>query len=147
MTSREANADLLAEITALRERVASLVRENTGLQGTLTQAQAQVAEGLEQQTATGEILRVISSSPTDVQPVFTALATSAARLCDAYDAAIFWVDGDVLRLAAHEGPIPSHPIGEGPPLVRGTPPGRAVLDRRTIHVADAQAETAEIPRR
>jgi signal transduction histidine kinase len=111
----------------------------------LTQAHAQVTEALEQQTATAEILRVISSSPTDLQPVFAAVAASAARLCDAFDAAIFQVDGDALRLVAHHGPISAHPVGQGPPLVRGTPPGRAVLDRRTIHVADTQAETDEYP--
>ena len=86
---------------------------------------------------------LISSSPTDVQPVFAAVLRSAARLCDASDAAIFQVDGDQLRLVAHEGPIPAIPLGEFP--LRGTSVGRAVLDRRTIHVADIQAETDEYP--
>src|SRR5262245_14843980 len=54
-------------------------------------------EALEQQTATSEILRVISSSPTDVQPVFETIAESAARLCDAVDVTIFQVDSDALR--------------------------------------------------
>ena len=103
-----------------------------------------LTEALEQQTATAEILRVISSSPTDVQPVFAAVLRSAARLCDAFDATIFQVDGDGLRLVAHEGPILSHPVGEFP-LIRGTTAGRAVLDRRTIHVPDVQAEVDEYP--
>jgi two-component system NtrC family sensor kinase len=102
-----------------------------------------LSEALEQKTATAEILRVISSSPTDVQPVFAAVLTSAARLCDAFDASIFQVDGDHLRLVAHEGPIPTIPLGEFP--LRGTSVGRAVLDRRTIHVPDLQAEVDEYP--
>jgi signal transduction histidine kinase/putative methionine-R-sulfoxide reductase with GAF domain len=103
-----------------------------------------LSEALERETATSEILRVISSSPTDVQPVFAAVLTSAAHLCDALDASIFQVDGDGLRLVAHGGPIPSHPVGEFP-LIRGMTVGRAVLDRRTIHVSDVQAEVDEYP--
>src|SRR5215510_9467002 len=74
----------------------------------------ELAEAHEQQTATVEILHVISSSPTDVQPVFAALLRNASRLCDAFDATIFQVDGDGLRLVAHEGPIPSSPVGAFP---------------------------------
>ena len=57
----------------------------------------ELKESLEQQTATSEILGVIASSPTDIQPVLDAVAENAARLCDASDALIFRVDGDVLR--------------------------------------------------
>jgi len=97
-------------------------------------------------TATGEILRVISSSPTDVQPVFDTIAASAARLCESFDALIFRVDGDRLRLVAHHGSIPLGTVGEFTvSLDRGTLPGRSALDGRTIHVADLQAEAAEFP--
>ncbi len=103
-------------------------------------------EALEQQTATGEILRVIASSPTDVQPVFAAVAASAARLCDAFDSVIYQRDGDVLRLVGHEGPIPIGPVGAFTiPLSRATHNGRIVLDRRTSQVADLQAEVEEYP--
>src|SRR5262249_60220736 len=96
---------------------------------------------LDQQTATSEILRVISSSPTDVQPVFTAIAQSAARLCEAFDAVVYRLDGDVLRPVAHHGSFEVGTI----PLVPGTANGRAVLERRLVHVVDLQAEAAEFP--
>src|SRR5262249_36979155 len=73
----------------------------------LTAAHSQVTEALEQQTATSEILRVISRSPTNLQPVLDAVAERAARLCSADDVKIHLVDGDMLRLAARLGPIPS----------------------------------------
>ena len=111
----------------------------------LTAAHAQVTEALEQQTATAEILRVISGSPTDVQPVFVAVLASAARLCDALDATMFRVDGNGLRLVAHEGPIPSDPVGTPRPLTPATPSARAVLEGRTIQVADIQADGGEYP--
>jgi len=102
----------------------------------------ELAEAREQQAASAEILRVISSSPTDLKPVFAEIAVRAARLCDAYDASIGQVDGNKLRLVAHYGPIPTTPVV---PLIAGALPGRAALDRQTIHVADLQAETDEYP--
>src|SRR6266545_2831351 len=110
----------------------------------VTQAHAQVSEALEQQTATTEILRVIAGSPTDLQPVMDAVTASAARLCGAYDASIFLRKGDGLDLVAHDGPLAAS-IGLRIPLVRGTTTGRSVLERRTIHVADVQAEAEEFP--
>src|SRR5262245_11357586 len=106
----------------------------------------ELSEAQEQQVATADILRVISSSPTDLHRVFAEIAASAARLCDAHDATINLVDGDFLRLVAHHGPIPViAPVGQTVPLIRGVAPGRAVLDRRTVHVADMQVETDEYP--
>ena len=65
----------------------------------------ELKESLEQQTATSEILGVIASSPTDIQPVLNVVAENAARLCEANDALILRVDGDNLRTAAKFGPI------------------------------------------
>jgi signal transduction histidine kinase len=82
-----------------------------------------------------------------VQRVLDALVESAARLCDANDASIFQVLGDSLRLVAHHGQIPTAgPVGQFTrPLVRGFVVGRAVIDRRTIHIADILAEGDEYP--
>jgi GAF domain-containing protein len=108
----------------------------------LTESYAQVTEALEQQTATAEILRVISQSPTDVQPVFDAIAHSAARLCEAFDVIVLRVHGDVLHLVAHHG---SMPAAADIPLHRGTLGGRTLIKRRLIHIQDLQAEAADFP--
>ena len=67
----------------------------------------ELKESLEQQTATSEILGVIASSPTDIQPVLDVVAENAARLCDATDAVIHRIDGDKLRSVANYGPLPA----------------------------------------
>ncbi len=114
----------------------------------VTEAHAQVTEALEQQTATSEILRVISSSPTDVQPVFEAIAASAAKLCDGLFGDVYRLDGEMLHLAAHERITPAlqQVVERVFPRVpdRQTLIGCAVLDRAVMHVADAQ-EDADVP--
>ena len=100
----------------------------------------ELKESLEQQTATSEILGVIASSPTDIQPVLDTVAENAARLCEAKDARIMLVEGNVLMSVAVFGQMPEPPHGEGTPIGRGWPSGRAVVDRETVHVHDLAAE-------
>jgi signal transduction histidine kinase/putative methionine-R-sulfoxide reductase with GAF domain len=106
----------------------------------------ELKESLEQQTATSEILGVIASSPTDVQPVLDVVAANAARLCESIDAQIFRLEGNILRRAAVYGGIPAGQIGEEIAVERGWLSGRAVVDRQVIHVHDLEAEPeAEFP--
>jgi signal transduction histidine kinase/CheY-like chemotaxis protein len=104
-----------------------------------------LTETLEQQAATTEILRVISSSPTDVQPVLEAVVEHAARLCDVPDGEIFRIEGEVLRLAAKIGPHPFWSVGEAAPINRDWVTGRAVVDRKILHVHDLSTSDAEFP--
>ncbi len=97
-----------------------------------------LTEALQQQTATSEILRVIASSPTDIQPVLDAVAESAARLCESYDAQIFRLENDVVHRVASYGPLLI--AMEHTPLNRQSPAGRAMVDRQSIHVHDLAAE-------
>ncbi len=100
----------------------------------------ELKEALEQQTATSEILGVIASSPTDVQPVLDIVAENAARLCDATDAVIHRIDGDKLLSVANYGSLPTR-RGEGRlvPMDRDSVPGRTVIDLRTLHIHDLAA--------
>ena len=104
----------------------------------------ELTEALEQQTATSEILGVIASSPTDLQPVLDTVAESAARLCDSQDAQIYRVDGDMMRKVARYGTVPDGiPLGSTRRISRGSNTGRAIVDRETVHIHDMLAEREE----
>src|SRR5262249_27976527 len=114
-----------------------LFQELTHRTGELETSNAQLREALEQQTATSEILSVIASSPTDIQPVLNVVAENAVRVCSAEDASIRLVEGNVLQLVAHHGPIP--PGAPQRPIDRSSGAGRAVVDRQIIHIEDMRA--------
>ena len=103
-------------------------------------------EGLEQQTAISEILRTISSSPTDVKPVLEAIADRAVALCGASAASIHLTDGNVLRHVASKGESPEEADATALlPISRDSLSGRAVLEHKTLHVHDILDQASEYP--
>src|SRR5262249_6538414 len=118
--------------------------ENVRLFTELQSRNSELTESLEQQTATSEVLQVISRSPSDVEPTFEVIAASAARLCEAVEGTVFRYDGTLIHIAAHCGGDPEQtdalkrvfPIPPG----RGSVTARAILTRTVVHVPDAAAD-------
>ena len=118
----------------------------------LTERTAELTESLEQQTATSEVLRVISSSPGDLQPVFATMLEKAVRICDAKFGNIYRWEGDALHhVATHNMPAAfAEVIGSLPAMrrsSRATLSGRLLATKSVVHVADLAAEQAYLERR
>jgi GAF domain-containing protein len=121
--------------------------ENTRLLNELRQRTDDLSESLEQQTATSEVLRVISSSPGDLQPVFQAMLENATRICEAKFGVMWLSEGGGFRSVAVHGPAAHvesrhrHPvIHPGPEL----PLGRLAHTRQIVHIADIRTEQAYV---
>jgi two-component system, NtrC family, sensor kinase len=123
---------------------AAIAIENARLLTELQAKNADLTEALEQQTATGEILRVISSSPTDIQPVFDAIVASAVRLCDARFSAVFRFDGELITVGTQHGSTPEELAVTRAVFparaTRGTAAGRAILERAVVHIHDIRTD-------
>src|SRR5262245_42260721 len=123
--------------TELQEQVAALTRK-------VTEAREQLTEALEYQNATGEVLNVISRSPTDVQRVFDMIAESAVRLCEGQFCAVYRFDGQLLHFVAHHSLTPemlemNRRAYPAPPS-RRTAAARAILERDFVQIPDISAD-------
>ncbi len=114
--------------------------ENVRLFEAEQQRTHELAESLEQQTATSEVLRVISGSPGELQPVFEAMLANATRLCEAKFGVLYRSEGDALRVVAmHGAPLAYVEERRRNPIVRAHPEttiGRAVATKQTVQIAD-----------
>src|SRR5262249_51516854 len=123
--------------TDLQEQVAALTRE-------LTEAREQLTEALEYQTTTGEVLNVISRSPTDVQPVFDMIAESAARLCQGQFCFVYRFDGQLLHFVAHHSLTPEvieiNRRAFPQPPSRKSVAARAILEQSVVQIPDVYTD-------
>jgi two-component system NtrC family sensor kinase len=127
-------------IAELRQQLAECLKQKDATAIENVRLFRELTEALEQQTATSEILRVIASSLTNLQPLLDTMAENAAKLCDATDAVIFRVDNDVYKPAASYGSVPVPERDQSRPIGRDYVPGRAMIDRQTIHLHDLATE-------
>jgi GAF domain-containing protein len=130
--------------TGPRKQEPSVPSETARLKRQLKTARKETREALERQTATADILQVIASSPSDVQPVFNAIATSAKRLLDGFAAAVFRVLGDTVHLAAFTPTFPAADKAlkaDFPQSVETFEPFKMVQPHEPLPIAD----TEELP--
>src|SRR4051794_4484984 len=148
MTERSGGAGMADDAARIAQLEAELAQRDAELRGARDENAALRSEGerrdralaetVEQQTALGDVLRIIASAPADLQTVLDAVVQSASRLIDADRVSILRVEGQSLRNMACTDP--NYDFGSVQPLDRGAVHGRAALDGITLHVYDPEAE-------
>jgi GAF domain-containing protein len=136
-------ADKQIELVQNFAAQAVIAIENTRLLNELRQRTADLTESLEQQTATADVLRVISSSPGELEPVFQTILQNATRICEANFGTLYLFDGNVFRWASEVGAPPQYAEflrQRGPfPPIPGTVLEGVVRTSAVVHIADDAA--------
>ena len=155
--SRTSGRNLRSTGTKARTHVDRLRASNTDLEEQLkasrrelAEAHEHLAEALEQQTATSEVLQVISSFPGDLEPVFQSMLENATRICDAQFGNLYLCEGDAFRIVAMHGAAPAYAEArKHNPLVRPPPDsalGRVAITKQLAHIADIKTTRSYIER-
>ena len=149
MRRRSRASSKLAKARGRKAKALKAVRRSSssasGQETEVARLTRELDDAQEQQTATAEVLKIISASRTELQPVLEVVVRSAARYCKADDVTLFELDGQELREAAHWGALPHGGGSFRFPCTRGSVAGRVVLERKTVHVIDLQAEAENFP--
>src|SRR5438094_7168484 len=135
--------ELEALANQFNDMAGQLQESYAGLENKVEQRTRELSESLEQQTATSEVLRVISSSPGDLKPVFQAMLANATRICEANFGVLFRFKGDAVEAAAMVGVPPAFAeFWERGPQRPGprTALGRVVENGETVHIVDVTTE-------
>ena len=124
--------------------------EERNLRAYVRELEKKLAEALEQQTATSEVLRVISSSPGELEPVFQSMLENATRICDAQFGNLYLCEGDAFRVVAMHGAAPAYAeVRKQNPVVRPPPDsalGRVALTKQLAHITDIKTTRSYIER-
>src|SRR5215467_14256869 len=141
--SKKKKSPRATELSQLKKEVQRLTEQLESCQRELESSNTELRETREQQTTTGEILRVIASSPTDLQPVFQTILDNAVRLCEAQNGAVFRFDGEFFRAVVWNNTSPAlSSFVQNTPI----PPGRESalrrvgLEKRPVHIPDMLAD-------
>jgi signal transduction histidine kinase len=131
-----------SSVSYLREQLDLRTRELNEAQTKLDLRTRELGEALEQQTATSEVLRVISSSPGELEPVFQAMLANATRLCEASYGAMWLKEGDRFRNAAFYGALPAafSELWRSAMVGRTAPVGRVAQSRKPLQIADLRED-------
>jgi signal transduction histidine kinase len=143
--SRRQVTGLRSKTTKARTHVDRIPEPRAEFENELEARTRELSEALEQQAATAEVLRIISSSPGDLQPVFETMLANATRICEATLGVLYLFEGDAFRAVAVHGPptfVEARRRNPMLPLTPGTATARVAATKQTIQIADMQAEPA-----